>query len=250
MPGVYVHVRAFWGLFDETYVTSEYSGSALVSAGASAAPDVGVGVRRAILVFNRLPPGIYSDDDAQMHMDFMNITGGTPDDTWILGDYEGIEGHITDWWTATRAKVSTRVTLKEIRWYRVGIGVPDTNPAERVTSVDVAGASTGLELPPQVSCTLTIHTARRKQWGRTYLPGPTASHLDTGGVMTAADTADLGVAWDALAQACADDETFLGVYSKTAGSFFGAEQVAVDNIYDIIRRRRWRNPTERFVYPS
>jgi hypothetical protein len=152
----------FWGAFDVSYSTPAYSGAALVSGGASAAAGSGVGVRRAELVFSRVPPGTFADDVAVMHFDFINFTGGAPDDTWITSDFTTMETHLGAWWTAQKPYISSDYTLKEIRWYRVGTGVPPPNPAQRVTPIGTAGSSGGIELPPQVAASLTLRTRVRK----------------------------------------------------------------------------------------
>jgi hypothetical protein len=242
----YFHMRVFWGAFDVSYTTPEYTGAAITSGGSSAAPGDGAGVRRAQLVFDRTPPGAFTDDVAVMHFDYMNITGGSPDDTWITSDFTDLEGFLSTWWTGVHPFVTSRVTLREIRWYRVGHGVVGSNPAERVTTVGVAGSSSSQELPPQCALSLTIKTARRKQWGRTYLPGLVSGSLATGGTYDPTSVDAIGTYTAAMAASCVTKQFYMGVMSLTAGSFFTNEQVQVDDIVDVIRRRRWRNPTHRY----
>lgn len=245
----YFHMRVFWGAFDVSYGTPEYTGAALVSGGSSAAAGSGVGVRRALLVFDRTAPGALSDDVAEMHFDFMNITGGAPDDTWTTTDFTDMETVIGTWWASVKDRVHTDVTLREIRWYRVGTGVTPPNPAERITPVGVAGTSTGQSLPPQVAISITFKTARRKQWGRTYLPSITTDALTTDGAISTTVVDDIAAATGALATTAAAGEFYLGVTSNVAGSFFAVEQIQVDDIFDVIRRRRWKHATYRKVLP-
>lgn len=245
----YFHMRIFWGAFDTSYSTPEYSGAALVSGGPSAVAGSGVGVRRATLVFGRTPPGTFTDDNADCHLDFMNITGGSPDDTWTTGDYTTMETHINAWWASQKGFHSNKVTLNEIRWYRVGTGVVPPNPAERVTPVIVAGGSSLDELPPQVACSVTQRTARRKQWGRTYLPGLTSGWLAASGTIDSAVVDNTCTNMETLLLAAGADDFKMGVLSGVAGSFFTTEQLQVDNIADVIRRRRWRTPTHRKILP-
>lgn len=245
----YFHLRMFWGAFDTTYITPEYTGSSIVSGGPNATAGSGVGVRRAVLTYTRTPPGSFSDDNADIHYDFLNLTGGTPDDTWTTGDYTTMETHITDWWTATKNLYTSRVALHQIRWYRVGNGIVPPNPAERVTTVDVAGTNSADELPPQTACAVTFRTARRKQWGRTYMPGLTTGWLGTGGVIAASVVDTVCTRANDLFAASIADDFHPVVLSGVAGSAFTIEQVQVDDIADVIRRRRWKTPTHRKILP-
>jgi hypothetical protein len=249
MAAPYFHLRAFWGAFDLSYGTPQYTGAAIVSAGSSAASGSGVGVRRAELVFDRLPPGLISDDVAAMHFDFLNLTAGAPDDTWTAADFASVESSIGFWWGAVKALVHESHTLREIRWYRVGTGVVPPNPAARVTPVGFAGTSSSQMLPPQIAVSLTMKTARRLQWGRTYLPGLTTASIGGRGILESASITALANALDTLITSTASNDFHAGVLSKVAGSFFTTESIQVDNIADVIRRRRWRNPTQRVVKP-
>jgi hypothetical protein len=246
----YFHFRAFWGAFDVTYTTPEYTGSALVSAGTSAAPGSGVGVRRAQLRFARTPPSTFDDDLAEMHFDFMNITGGDPDDTWTDTDFSDLEGYLSTWFTAVAGRMHTSHTFQEIRWYRIGTGVTPPNPAERVTAMGAGGTASSSMLPPQNAASITLKTARRKQWGRTYFPGLTSSSHTSAGQLGTGTVDDLAAATDALAVSAKTKQFYLGVVSDVAGSFFAAEQVQVDDVSDIIRSRRWRNKTYVKVLPT
>lgn len=242
-------MRVFWGAFDTTYSTPEYSGAAIASGGTSAEAGSGVGVRRALLVFDRDPPGTVTDDVAEMHFDFMNITGGDPDDTWTTTDFTTLETAITAWHTAMDPLITTAQTLREIRWYRVGTGVFPPNPAARVTPIGATGSSSAVLLPPQCAISITQKTARRKQWGRSYVPGCTTNALGAQGSMPNTVVDQVATATGNLVAAAASHEFYAGVLSGVAGSFFATEHVQVDNVWDVIRRRRWRNVTYRKQLP-
>lgn len=246
----YFHARAFWGAFDVSYSTPGYSGAALVSAGASAAPGSGAGVRRAQLRFSRTPPSTFDDDVAEMHFDFMNITGGTPDDTWTDTDFTDLEGYLSTWFGAVAGRMHTSHHLEEVRWYRIGTGVTPPNPAERITAFGAGGTSSSPMLPPQMAASITIKTGTRKQWGRTYFPGLTDNSHTSSGQLGTGTVDDLCNATDALAVSAKTKEFYLGVLSGVAGSFFTAEQIQVDDVADVIRSRRWRNSTYKKILPT
>lgn len=246
----YFHMRAFWGAWDTTVSLSSYSGTALKSAGTSAVSGSGVGVRRAQLRFLRTAPGTFTDDVADMHFDFMNITSGDPDDTWTTTDYTDLEGYLSTWFTSIAGRMSTTHTWQEIRWYRVGTGITPPNPAERVTLTGAGGTASGAMSAPQNACSITIRNAAPRHWGRTYFPGLPAGAWTGAGQLGSGTVDDLCGATDALAVSAKTKEFYLGTLCPSLGSFLSAEQIQVDDVSDVIRSRRWRNVTYRKVLPT
>lgn len=241
-----------WGALDLTAAqaqTPSYGPTQIVSGGSSAAVASGVGVRRATLIFDRtgLDAGL---DVATCHFDWLNITSGAPDDTWITSDYTGMETRIQTFVTAIQAYFPTTVKLTQIVWHRVGSGVSKPNPAERVLvlSTPISGSQSGSALAPQMACSLTFRTGVRKSWGRTYLPysipvstaSPYASNGNVDTIATAAHT---------MVTSSATADFNLVVVSKPLSSSLNVEQVEVDNVLDVIRRRRPDKSTYRKILP-
>jgi hypothetical protein len=233
-----------------TYSTPEYSGAALVSAGTSAVAGSGVGVRRAVLEFSQTAPGTVVDDKRMIHWDFMNLTGGAPDDTWTDTDYAGLETILQSWLTGIQAYITQEGTFTAIKWYREGTGVVPPNPAERVTPISHQGTGASLTMPPQTALSITLKTARRKQWGRTYLPGVTSVGLGGRGAVTTSVVDAIGAATNTMVLAAIAEDMHPGVLSKVAGSFFTLEQLQIDDVWDVIRSRRWKNTTHRYQAPT
>lgn len=246
----YSRLRMLWGALDwQAGGGSPYSSAQTVSGGPSAVAGSGIGVRRASLIFARTTTGTFAEDVMVCHFDWLNLTGGSPDDTWTSGDYTNIEGDVTAFWTAMLPQISNRVTLREIRWYRVGSGVTPPNPPEHITTVGVAGTSTNDELPPQVAMSVTFKTAVRKSWGRTYLPGFTeGSNAGDGRILHAESTA-VADKVSALVVAGAGHDFHLVVVSKHLSAALNVETIQVDDVWDVIRRRRYANPIYREVRP-
>lgn len=202
------------------------------------------------IVFTRTAPGTYAEDVAVMHFDFLNMTAGAPDDTWTAGDYTAIEGHLTTWWNTLKTAVGTYTTLKELRWYRLGAGVTPPNPPTKVTPIGTAGSNGSPENAPQLACSISLHTGPRRNWGRTYLPGLTTFNVAaTGGLVKTTQVDIIANATHTLLTAAAAADFYMVVYSKTRQELLGVEQIAVDNIWDIIRRRRWEHPTYKKTLP-
>lgn len=240
-------MRAFWGAFDVSYGMPQYSGAALQSAGSSAVVGSGVGVRRAQLRFSRTPPTGTIDDVAVTHIDFMNLTSGSPDDTWTTTDFTDLESIIAAWWTAQSSYHPSTLTFDEIRWYRVGTGITPPNPAVRIHPVAVAGSAGSESLPPQVAATITLKTAARKNWGRLYLPHLTEGVNVAPGIIGPGPCATIADNFATLVTASAAKDMHVGVLSHVAGSWLALEQIQVDNVFDVIRSRRWRNASQKEV---
>jgi hypothetical protein len=115
--------------------------------------------------------------------------------------------------------------------------------------VGTPGTDSSGVAPPQVAISITLKTAARKQWGRTYVPGLGLGGISGQGVISNAFVDGIASASDALVTSSLADDFHVGVLSKIAGSFFIAESIQVDNVFDVIRRRRWRNATYRKVLP-
>lgn len=236
----------FWGALDleqeyaanPAYLTTEY-----VSLGESARPGEGIGVRRATLHLKRTASGS-QDDDAQVHFDFLNITSDAPDDTWTSGDFSALEGRLTTWWAAVKGQVPTWYSHYRFSWHRVGSGIVKPNPAARITDLvtPVAGTATS-NMPPQVACSISLRTAIRKHWGRTYLPF--GNNMDSFGRVPTANAGVITAATKALLDGAKSDDFVCVVTSETAQSAFVVDQVSVDDVADIIRRRRWKRVNSR-----
>lgn len=245
----YVKLHMFWGAVDLDAGSGAYASGERVSGGVTAVEGVGIGVRRYSLRITPPAPGGFTDDVRVMHFDFLNLTGGAPDDTWTDTDYDTVEGHVEDWFGAVQSLLSTTYTFHESRVYRIGPGVNPPNPAVKVYSVTNVGTSSSAELPPQDAMSITLKTSARKQWGRTYLPGLTTAILGGYGLADSDKCDTLGGATDDMIAAAADDDFHLVVYSPTKQAANTVQSVQVDNIIDVIRSRRWRNATHRYQTP-
>jgi hypothetical protein len=250
MAHTFRRVRVGWGAVDYEYVqadTPQYASTEYAYAGESAAAGGGVGVRRATLIFSR--QGITpTDDDMNCHFDFMNITSGAPDDTWIPADFTTLETALTTWYNGVSGMFPSYSALYRIAWHRVGPGVIKPNPAERILDLTtpIVGAGNATSVP-QAAQTLTLRTGVRRSWGRTYLPysmavstGARASTIQTDTVVSTAIT---------LYNTAKAADFLMGVTSKPKNSFLGVESFESDSTIDIVRRRRWKHTSYRKITP-
>lgn len=246
----YERFRFLWGAISDTRSSDTSYSTAQTSAtlGTSAAPGAGVGVRRAVLVFDR-SAALAGADTAETHFDFLNITGGDPDDSWDDADFSTVEALIGTWWTAERPQASQLLKFREIRWYRHGPDIPPPNPVERITAVGTLGTSSLDMLPPQACTNITFRTGSRRNWGRAAIPWPTEGRNDPNGFLNTTSVDSMATNAAALYSSAVAADFPLVVVSLTDLATFNVEEVEVDNVWDVQRRRRWKTSTYRKILP-
>lgn len=246
----YERFRFLWGAVDwQSGSNSPYATGQTQTLGVDATGGAGhIGVRRCLVTLDRTAYEA-SLDPAEMHFDFLNITSGSPDDTWTSGDYTTLEGLVDSAFTGWASYMSTKVKVTQYSWYRVGVGIVPPNPAERMTvkTTAIAGSGTAVNAL-QVASSLTFRTAWRKSWGRTYLPvGSLAIQPD--GRLSSATTDNLCNVLNTMVVAAAAADFRLVVTSRKLSAALNVERVEVDNVPDIIRRRRHRASTYKKLLP-
>jgi len=199
---------------------------------------------------------------------FLNLTGGSPDDTWTTSDYTQVETAFGAYWDAIKSYYATSTKLLELRWYAQGPAFKPfgtaPSPILRITPVNVAGTSSSPQLPPQSAMSVTEVTAAhytvpphegkpgqlRHRWGRYYLPAPTTDVLGataqyTGRINPGAQVA-IANATQTFYNACRGGASLVPVlYSTKLGSAYSVDEIHVDDIFDVIRRRRFTTPLSR-----
>lgn len=151
----------------------------------------------------------------------------------------------TTFFNAIKGNISAAIKLQELRYYDVpsGPGI-DMGPAKKVAPLNLVGTSGGNALPPQCALSVTFKTDTRKHWGRFYLPGLTVTQIGPAG--RASSTVCTAVA-NAAAPLCNRSGTGanLTVFSRLEWGDHDVSMVQVDDIVDVIRRRRFSAPTLR-----
>jgi hypothetical protein len=166
-----------------------------------------------------------------------------------LGDMPGIETMLDAWWTSVKAIASNQWTLAAYVWHLRVASAPKDGPAVRTTARAVAGAVSLSRLPDQDASTTTIVTPSRRHWGRVYLGGIAFSQLDTTyGRWSNSSCDTLAAAGNALATSLDGGSFALGVWSKIGQGFLDVSGIHVDNVVDIIRRRRAKQRSYIKVY--
>lgn len=143
-----------------------------------------------------------------------------------------------------------RCVLREIRFYDDYDGDGSPGEVDYVKGYTNTGAvSSGAMLPPQVACSVTelLGPDSRKHWGRFYLPGIPASALELDGTYSATYVNSLAGLVNTMydAWSTADYYPVVFVHGPPGFNPTRVTEVRVDNIPDIIRRRRYEQATLR-----
>lgn len=221
---------------------------------------------RAHVRFSRATPTGTVEDYAQFKLDLMNITSGAVDTSWTAGDFSACTTAITTFLTTLQADTANSHTAKEIRYYAMAFnpsdpgpgGLPsvrprpfmDTGPPLDIATLSIAGGGS-TRMAYQVATTVTLKTAWPKHWGRIYLPGPSAT-IDSTGRLPSVYQQKVANAFfdlnDDLSAAGFLLQVPVGQVSKQRfHALLGLTQVVVDDIPDVVRRRRAKQAFVRAV---
>lgn len=222
-------------------------------------------MRKLQVRFQRTPPGGVIEDIDVCTMHFLKAPGGTPTNSWLDSDYTTLESALDTWWGSVKAKYINTIQLGQYRWYASGpewdVTPAPYNPARRITERSVVGTAAGTSaLPPQCAMSVTEKTSSRPTWGRFYLPAPAAAVLATEGIILASTvtsiTADTVTLFNAARAANLLPVVFTrarGDYTRKDGTVLPpkaatahtVDAIQMDNLFDVIRSRRWATVTQR-----
>lgn len=232
-----------------------------------------VELRKLVLKWSRGPSGGTVEDADFITLHFAKLTGGVADANWLTADYTAVEARIDTLMTTLKTYLPSFSTFVEMRWFKDGPtqspadGAPGpANPAVRVTARALAMTGALPVLPPQTSCSVTFKTALRKRWGRVFLPAfvvtaAAAVLTSEGRVATTTQAAMRGI-FVTFFNGCRADAHLPVVWSRERSAHLDSKgneiphhdptayeitAVQVDNLYDVVRSRRYSGPTSRDV---
>lgn len=224
--------------------------------------------RRLEVRYKNTAVGATSADDAFTTFDISNITAGAWDSSWTTADFTAAEGKFDTFFGALIPYCPSYFTVAEYRWYtRKFTPLPtspivppnrdkpfeDSGPPVRITSKAIIGTSSPNTLP-QMAATITERTPWPGHWGRNYFPVSAGSVLGTTGRIASTVITTMLNAADTLHStlATAGFQIVIPVtqFNKQPHRcVLQTSQLEMDDIADIIRRRRWRNPLIRNYKP-
>lgn len=209
------------------------------------------GCNRAQLVFSRTTPSGLREDVMVINAHVYKIAGPLASTFPGGADLNAAKTCLTTWWTSQKVYHSDQITFREIRWYLVRDDQEDSGPPVRVDAVGVAGTAAAKRAPDQLSPTITLITASRKHWGRWYLPGVTRDFYETTyGRQSTATVDTMAGYFRTLALDLQTTGFNVCVWSPTARSVLDVYKIQMDDVPDVQRRRRPKQPNYRKVYTS
>jgi hypothetical protein len=214
----------------------------VVNAGAAV-----VGANRLLLSWTRLVPSGLREDRAVFGIWLAKIVGGGLYSKLTLAELAPREAAVDTFVGALNLMQHSDWRCVEYAWFQVDENSPRDEsgrsqlmgPAVRVVTKSLVGATGGNVIPHQVSSTITLRTASRRHWGRSYIGG-----FDTGrltaqfGRWTTSTVDGLANAMNTLHDTWQDAGYQMGTYSLLKPAFLTPKQIEVDDVPDIVRRRR------------
>lgn len=244
-----------------------------------ASPVSDVQWRRIVVRYSRATPATTAEDYATWGMDIVNMTGGNIDSSWTAGDYTAVDAALNELLTTLNAFVSNTHTLVDVQYYArsfnpdlvAGNPVPQyktdpstgrtkeiprfsrSGPPLHILTKNLVGGSGAFTLPYQSAMSVTFRTATRKHWGRCYLPGLHSGEIQSANGRFA--TATITSVANAFAEFASDlgANDFYPMVAvtqqdgKSATALMSIKELVVDDVPDVIRRRRPKQPSQRIV---
>lgn len=210
-----------------------------------------ISVSKSQLVFDRTTP-VGTREDVMVAGLWWCAPAGSNSAFLSSADKTALDTAIAAWWTTMKAQTTTQYTLRETRWYDYSPLSSRPGPVDKVTASAVAGTSASGRGPDQIAITSTYKTASRKHWGRTYWPTLNAV------VYTANYGRFSTTVCDTLANATRTLFQTTGssglvcpvVVSIGHKAVMGIRELQVDDVPDVIRRRRDKMATYRKQYTN
>lgn len=224
------------------------------------APDV-VGGSMQTFVFGRTTSGTLREDQALFSLHWAVEAGpGAPCVPLSGAQASSIETITDTMVTAWLTRMTSGWTLTQYQWrdFRgdfprsAKTGAVKYSPTWRTTVKTKVGTDVGIRLPDQCSSTITLTTASRAHWGRSYIGGLSAQALGTFGRLGSAyvdGIADpIRTAFNSAVALPAITNPV--VWSAQHAGVMSIRELHMDDVCDIQRRRRAKQVGYRKSYTA
>lgn len=195
-------------------------------------------------------------------MDIVNITNGQVDSSWTAGDYDYVDGIIGGLVTGYMAYTNNNLRHIDRKYYRRLFNpltdskpFPPVGPPEHTVLGGTIGTMTQPYPAPQVSATSTDRTTYPKHWGRNYWPLPGPSNFTSTGHLSPTFVDALGALVHDAYNSLMVGEMFpvtpvTQIQGAPARALLTTTAVQVDDVPDVVRRRRPKHPTHKYFQPT
>jgi len=240
-----------WILTDGANLSYWQTQSLIANTSVADTGGAGPGFSRVQLVFDRTTPALTREDVAVASFSWAQAAAGVC--TKLSdADKSSIDTALNSWWTAVKPLVHSGISLREYRWYDYQPIDPRPGPVVRVTANGAAGTAGTGRVPDQLAVSQTFKSASRKHWGRWYLPGIAQNALEsTYGRITSGTVTSLQASTRTLLQNVGATGYVCPVIASIQyHGVMGLRELQTDNIWDVIRSRRAKQPTQRVTNSS
>jgi hypothetical protein len=238
-----------------------YWNNVVVADGTTKASCVPTALAGSIMTctFSRTEQTGVREDLAMFSMHLSVATGAN--NAWAIltaSDAALVEAAFDTWWTNVKTRFHPHWLFSGYIWRNFGASFPKgktglskPGPVWRQTSRNVAGTSATPSMADQSAESVTLKTASRRHWGRFYVPPSDNGTLTVYSRLT-------GTIVDLLADST---DTFYGtlgglsrvvhpfVWNSKNPGMFSVSQLQVDDVPDVIRRRRPKTKTYSKTHP-
>lgn len=212
------------------------------------------------LQFTRTEPTGAGDDVGSFSL-YMGLDPGTGSAMNPLTDTEAasVETILDTLWTTIKPKITSHWVHSGYVWRHTGADGPrgktgriKPTPAWRVTSRSAAGTGGTSTHPDQVAETVTFITPSRRHWGRVYLPAFAEGFNDQyGRILSSTVDTVAGAFHTAFASMVALTVPVVPlVWNSLNPGALCIWKLSMDDVYDVIRKRRPKHATYHKVYTS
>lgn len=209
--------------------------------------------------FTRSEPAGVREDLAIFDLHMWVNTGAGAFSSLNASDAAAAETAISAMWTTIKTLYPAHITLATMIWRDWGAdfptgktGLSKPGPVWRQTSFSVSGSGAPTPLPDQVAESCTFRTASRRHWGRIYLPPVISTLVDANGRLSQPQVDILSGAVRQMLVTLNSSARQLDVvvWSPKYRGALGVSQVVMDDVFDIIRRRRAKVANYHKIYSS
>jgi hypothetical protein len=210
------------------------------------------------MIIEQLDAAIGGDDSRICTFHLAKITAAAVDPDWDAADFTALDARFVTFWNALGTLYSsTTVKFDRLKVYKAGPQIVPPQVPVYDADKDIAGLSTDVQMPPQVAISVTEQAGSKLNWGRFFLPAPVVTATDTYGRFDSAVLTQIANAVDVLYEGLKSDGLHPVVYREElpvrekkngvelparAATAWDVEQIQVDDVADVIRSRRWKQP--------
>jgi hypothetical protein len=166
------------------------------------------------------------------------------------GDYNAFVLAFTSFFNTIANRLSSDVAVTAIRsWDLPAVAGEPLGPADHVSGFVGGGGSAADRLPPQIACSVTEETAVRKRWGRFYIPGFVVTDVSTSGRFAGSVVTQIADAASTMYNQMNGAGRGFVSYRRADATFQLVSGIRVDDVPDVIRRRRFSTTLNRQLRP-